>query len=91
MSYSQYKSQITFAIIALLVAMVSLASWQFYKYATFTHDNGSLNVNGGGSHLVIAVLLTLSACVLGFFVATRVLQNNSEQELHITAPPSRRN
>ena len=90
MSNSEYKSQITFGSIALLVAMASLASWQFYKYATFAHDNGALNVNGGGSHLVIAVLLTLSACVLGFLVATRVMQSNSEQELHITAPPSRR-
>lgn len=89
MGYSQKTSTVTFLSLALLVSMVSLASWQFYKYATFQHDNGLANIDGGGSHLVVALLLTISACVLGFFMASRLLRYNAEQELHITAPPSR--
>ena len=40
LSYSRKNSKITFVSIAALISMVSLASWQFYKYATFKHDVG---------------------------------------------------
>lgn len=91
MSYSQKNSKTTFVSIAVLISMVSLASWQFYKYATFRHDNGLLNIEGGGSHLVWALLLAFLACGLGFFLASRLLQYEVADELHITSQPARRN
>ena len=91
MSYSQKNSKTTFISIAVLISLVSLASWQFYKYATFRHDNGLLNIEGGGSHLVWALLLALIACGLGFFIASRFLRYEVDDELHITSPPHRHN
>lgn len=90
MSYSRKNSKATFVSIAVLISMVSLASWQFYKYATFKHDNGLLNIEGGGSHLVWAVLLAFLACGLGFFLASRLLRYEVNDQLHITSPPGRR-
>jgi hypothetical protein len=84
---SQKNSKVLFLSTALLISMVSLAIWQFYTYATFTHDNGVVNLEGGGNHLVLALLLTLSACLIGFFMASKLLRYNSDQELHITSPP----
>jgi hypothetical protein len=91
MSQSQKNSKLALVSVALVLSMVSLASWQFYKYATFKHDSGLLSVDGGGSHLVWAVVLTLSACGLGFMMATKLLRYDANQELHITAPPRSRN
>ena len=91
MSYSQRNPKTTFVFIGALISVAALACWQFYKYATFTHDNGLVNIEGGTSHMVWAVLLALIACVLGFVIASRLLRNEVEDELHITSRPGRRN
>ena len=91
MSYSRNSSKTTFISIAALISMASLASWQFYEYATFKHDNGLLNIEGGGSHLVWALLLGFLCCGLGFYVASRLLRYDAADQLHITSPPARRN
>ena len=91
MSYSRKNSKTTLASIAALIFMVALASWQFYKYATFKHDNGLLNIEGGVTHLVWALLLAVLACGLGFFLASRLLRYDADDQLHITSPPGRRN
>ena len=90
MSYSRKNSKTTLAFTAALIFLVSLAGWQFYQYATFKHDNGLLNIEGGVSHLVWALLLTVSACGLGFFLASRLLRYDSDDQLHITSPPAGR-
>ena len=89
MSYSPKNSKITFITIAALISIASLASWQFYKYATFKHDNGLLNIEGGGSHLVWAVLLAFLACGLGFYMASRLMHYEANEQLRITSPPPR--
>ena len=91
MSYSRNSSKTTFISIAALISMASLASWQFYEYATFKHDNGLLNIEGGGSHMVWALLLAFLSCGLGFYVASRLLRYDAADQLHITSPPARRN
>ena len=91
MSYLRNSSKTTFISSALLILMASLASWQFYEYATFKHDNGLLNIEGGVSHLVWALLLAFLACGLGFFLASRLLRYDAADQLHITSPPGRRN
>lgn len=91
MSYSQKNSKRTFVSIVALISIAALACWQFYKYATFRHDNGLLNIEGGVSHLVWALLLALIACGLGFVIASRLLRYEVDDELHITSPPRRRN
>ena len=78
MSYSRKNSRFTLVSIAVLISIVSLASWQFYKYATFKHDNGLLNIEGGASHLVWALLLAFIACGLGFVIASRFLRYEVE-------------
>lgn len=87
MSYSRKISKITFGTIFVLVAIAALACWQFYEYATFKHDNGLLNIEGGVSHMVWAMLLTFIACGLGFVVASRLLRYDVNDQLHITSPP----
>jgi len=91
MSYLRKNSTTTLASIAVLILVAALASWQFYKYVTFTHDNGLLNIEGGGSHLIWALLLALLACGLGFFLASRLVRYDANDQLHITSPPARRN
>jgi len=89
MNNSQKNSKISLIYIAALISMVSLASWQFYEYASFKHDNGLVNIEGGASHLVLALILAFLACCLGFFIASKLLRYQVDNELHITAPPSR--
>jgi hypothetical protein len=91
MSYSQKKSKTTFVSIAVLTSIASLACWQFYKYATFKHDNGLLNIEGGVSHMVWALLLAFIACGLGFVIASRLLRYDVNDQLHITSRPGGRN
>ncbi len=91
MNYSLKNSKTTLVFIAVLISIVSLAIWQFYKYATFKHANGLLDIEGGASHLVWALLLAFIACGLGFFLASRLLQYEAADELHITFPPGRQN
>ena len=85
MSYSRKTSKNTFVSIVVLISIASLACWQFYEYATFKHDNGLLNIEGGVSHLVWALLLALIACGLGFVLASRLLRYEVDDQLHITS------
>jgi len=91
MSYSPNTSKITFVSIAVLISIASLACWQFYEYATFKHDNGLLNIEGGVSHLVWALLLAFIACGLGFVTASRLMRYGVDDQIHITSRPGRRN
>lgn len=89
MSYSRKNSRNTFFSVALLISMTALATWQFYRYTTFKHDNGLINIEGGGIHLLLALLLTLLACGLGFFLASRLLRFDGDDQLHVISPPGR--
>jgi hypothetical protein len=89
MNYSPKNSKTAFICIGVLISMVSLASWQFYTYATFKHDNGLFNIEGGGSHLIWALLLAGFACGLGFFLVSRLLRHEFDDQLRITSPPDR--
>jgi len=91
MTDSQKSSKIIFASVAVLISVAALACWQFYEYATFKHDNGLFNTEGGGGHLVWALLLGLIACGLGFAIASKLLRYEVKNELHITSPPRPRN
>jgi amino acid permease len=89
MSYSRKNSRINFVSIAMLISLTAVASWQFYEYATFKHDNGLINIQGGVIHLLLALLLAFFACGLGFFMASRFLRYDANDQLHITSPPDR--
>jgi len=89
MSYSRKNSRITFVSIAMLISMTAVASWQFYEYATFKHDNGLINIQGGVIHLLLALLLAFLACGLGFFMASRLLRYDADDQVHITSQPDR--
>ena len=89
MSLSRKNSRNILFFIAMLISMTAIASWQFYEYATFKHDNGLINIQGGVIHLLLALLLALSACGLGFFIASRMLRYDVDDQLHIISPPGR--
>jgi hypothetical protein len=91
MSYSRNNSKASFNFVAVLISMAALASWQFYKYATFKYDSPILNIEGGVSHLVWALFLAFLACSLVFFMALRLLRYEADDQLHITSLPGRRN
>ena len=89
MTFSRKSSSTTFVSIAMLVSMTAVASWQFYEYATFKHDNGLINIEGGVIHLLLALLLAFLACGLGFFIASNLLRYDVDDQLHIISPPRR--
>lgn len=68
-----------------LLALVSVAIWQFILFARFKNAQGLLEVDGGGHHFWLGLLAALIACVVGFFVFSVFLRYDKNKELHITS------
>ena len=66
--------------------MAALAAWQFYLFATFKDANGAVDIQGGTLHLWFAIAIAVLVCVGGFFLFSRVLRYDKENEMHITSP-----
>ena len=89
MSYARKNLKNIVGAIVLMIAIASVATWQFYEYATFETVRGIVNASGGTSHLVWSIVLAGVACGIGFLVFSVFLQNDDD-ELHVTASPHRR-
>lgn len=64
-------------VVALLFAV-----YQFYLFATFKNAQGMFDLQGGQSHLWMAIAATVVAFVGGLIVFVRHV--NKEEEIHIT-------
>ena len=68
----------------VIVALVAMQ--QFYAFAT-SGSGGIGNASSGNIHLWVAIGLSLLACTAGFMVFWAAVQHDTDDELHITAPP----
>jgi hypothetical protein len=66
---------------ALLMATV--ATWQFYIFATFRDAQGIRDVQGGALHLWVAIGTAIVTCLCAIVGIFRRI--NKPEELHITS------
>jgi hypothetical protein len=69
-------------------ALVAMAVWQFYMFATFKDSLGAVDVQGGTHHFWLGLGAALLACVIGFFFFSVFLRYDRKNELHITSSPN---
>jgi len=69
-----------------LVALAAVAAWQFYLFAVFKDAKGVAAGQGGTVHLWLAIGIALIVCVGGFFLFSRLLRYDEQNEMHITSP-----
>ena len=70
--------------VAAVPALLSIAVWQFYLFATFKGTSGILDLQGGRGHLWVAISSALLASIAGFLVFLVFLRYDRKRELHIT-------
>ena len=68
-----------------LTALVALAAWQFYVFATFKDASGAVDVQGGTLHLWLAIGVTVLVCVGGFLLFSKSLRYDNRNEMHVTS------
>ena len=68
-----------------VIALVAMAIWQFYRFATFKDSEGVVDLQGGGHHFWWGLAAALLACVIGFLVFSVFLRYDKDKELHITS------
>ena len=65
------------------LATAAVAAWQFYLFVVFRNSQGSLDAQGGGYNLWLAVGAAAVACACVFLgIFGRI---NSIEEFHITS------
>ncbi|HEX6729034.1 MAG TPA: hypothetical protein VF074_03440 [Pyrinomonadaceae bacterium] len=85
MSYVKKNSRKVFASIAGVILVTALAVWQFYRFVTFRNELGIVDLQGGRSHLWLAIAMAVLACVATFFVFSVFMRHDTDDELHITS------
>jgi amino acid permease len=68
-----------------LAALAAAAAWQFYVFATFKNTAGAVDVQGGSLHLWLAIGLAVLVCLGGFFLFSKLLSYDKQNEMHITS------
>jgi len=77
------KSWVSTFLLIVGMLWAAIAAWQFYLFVIFRDVRGTLDLQGGGSHLWYAIGAAVLTCVcvcLGIF--RRI---NHTEELHITS------
>lgn len=89
---SYVKKSMRGVVVALIgvTALVAVAVWQFYLFVNFTGTNGILDAQGGRTHLWVAIVAAVLACLASFFVFSVFLRYDRDDEIHITGPPQAR-
>ena len=87
MSYATRNLKNVVGSIAGLLVVTAIGIWQFYAYVTFKDANGALNAEGGSVHLLLAIVMAVFACLMGFLVFSVFLRHDHEDDLHITFAP----
>jgi len=86
MSYATKNLKNVMASIAGLVVVAAIGVWQFYEYVAFKDATGS--ADGGGMHLLLAIVMAVFACFIGFLVFSIFLRHDTDDDLHITFAPA---
>ena len=87
MSYATKNLKNVMASIIGLVLVAAIGIWQFYAYVTFKDASGLANTDGGGMHLLLAIVMAVFACFIGFLVFSVFLRHDTDDDLHITLAP----
>jgi len=87
MSYATKNLKNVAGSIAGLIVVAIVGIWQFYAYVTFKDANGLLSGEGGTMHLLLAIVMAVFACLIGFLVFSIFLRHDSDDDLHITFAP----
>jgi hypothetical protein len=85
MNYIRKSLTNVLAAIFGVIAIATIAIWQFYLFATFTDSMGVVDMQGGILHLWLSIGIGLFACIAGFFLFSYFLRYDKENELHITS------
>jgi membrane associated rhomboid family serine protease len=70
-----------------VIVLALIGIWQFYQFVNFTDARGVTDLQGGSVHLWWAIAMAVFACIAGVLVFSVFLRHDTEDELHITAPP----
>ena len=73
------------AAVAGVIAIATVAVWQFYLFVTFRNSQGIMDVQGGTNHLWWAIGVGLIACLASFLVFSVFLRYDKDNEMHITS------
>jgi membrane associated rhomboid family serine protease len=73
--------------VAGIFVLAAIGIWQFYQFVNFTNASGVADTQGGSVHLWWAITMAVFACIAGVLVFSVFLRHDTEDELHITAPP----
>ena len=85
MSYARKNSGKIFGSVAGIVGLAAIGGWQFYRFVTFTNEQGVLDQQGGRGHLWWAIAMAVVACIAAFFVFSLFMRHDRDDELHITS------
>jgi predicted exporter len=85
MSYARKNSNKVFGSIAVIMGITAIGVWQFYRFVTFTNEQGVVDLQGGRGHLWWAIAMAIVACVAAFFVFSVFMRHDTDDELHITS------
>jgi hypothetical protein len=88
MSYATKNLKNVVGSIAGLIVVGAIGVWQFYAYVTFKDPNGIINAEGGTIHLLLAIVMAVFACLMGFLVFSIFLRHDTDDDLHITFAPA---
>ena len=82
--FQQQRTKKILATIIGLAALAAIAGWQFYMFVTFKDEKGIVDVQGGTIHLWLAIGIGLLVCLGGFFLFSRLVSYDRQDEMHIT-------
>jgi hypothetical protein len=79
------RKSLTNVLIAVsgVIALVTIALWQFYLFVAFRRANGAVELEGAGLHFWLAVGIALMASLAAFFVFLLFFRYNRHDRLPI--------
>ncbi|HET6862470.1 MAG TPA: hypothetical protein VFH91_05465 [Pyrinomonadaceae bacterium] len=84
MNYVRRNKKNVAGSIVVVMVLTGIAVWQFYRFVTFADTSGIPNSQAGLGHLLWAIVMTMCACVIGFFVSSVFLRRDNDEVIHIT-------
>jgi Kef-type K+ transport system membrane component KefB len=79
MSYARKNRKSVTASIVGVIALATVAIWQFYAFVTF---NGA---QGGSIHLWLAIAMAVLAFGVAFLMFSVFVRHDTDDDLHITS------